>query len=30
VDTTAQLGHFMEVCQLQEADIEFFSSLVRE
>jgi Glyoxalase/Bleomycin resistance protein/Dioxygenase superfamily len=30
VDTTADLGHFMEVCQLQEADIEFFSSLVRE
>jgi hypothetical protein len=30
VDTTRQLGHFMEVCQLQEADIEFFSSLVRE
>jgi hypothetical protein len=28
VDTTAQLGHFMEVCQLQEADIEMFSSLV--
>lgn len=29
VDTTAQLGHFMEVCQLQEADIEFFSSLIQ-
>jgi hypothetical protein len=28
VDTRAQLGHFMEVCQLQEADIEFFSGLV--
>jgi len=27
VDTTAQLGHFMEVCQLQEADVEFFSRL---
>jgi hypothetical protein len=27
VDTTAQLGHFMEICQLQEADIELFSSL---
>jgi hypothetical protein len=30
VDTTAQLGHFMEVCQLQEADIEMFSALVTE
>jgi len=30
VDTTAQLGHFMEVCQLQEADIEFFSGLVEQ
>jgi hypothetical protein len=28
VDTTAELGHFLEVCQLQEADIEFFSGLV--
>jgi hypothetical protein len=28
VDTTADLGHFMEVCQLQEADIEFFSGLM--
>jgi hypothetical protein len=28
VDTTAQLGHFVEVCQLQPADIEFFSGLV--
>jgi hypothetical protein len=27
VDTTARLGHFMEVCQLQEADVEFFSGL---
>ena len=30
IDTTAQLGHFMEVCQLQEADIEFFSGLVEQ
>jgi hypothetical protein len=30
VDTTAELGHFMEVCQLQEADIEFFSGLVEQ
>jgi hypothetical protein len=28
VDTTADLGHFLEVCQLQPADVEFFSSLV--
>jgi Glyoxalase/Bleomycin resistance protein/Dioxygenase superfamily len=27
IDTTAELGHFMEVCQLQEADIELFSEL---
>jgi hypothetical protein len=30
VDTTAELGHFMEVCQLQEADIEFFSGLLEQ
>jgi hypothetical protein len=29
VDTTAQLGHYLEVCQLQPADIEFFSGLVQ-
>jgi hypothetical protein len=28
VDTTQQLGHFLEICQLQPADIEFFSGLV--
>jgi glyoxalase/bleomycin resistance protein/dioxygenase superfamily protein len=28
VDTTAELGHFLEICQLQPADIEFFSGLV--
>jgi hypothetical protein len=28
VDTRDQLGHFLEVCQLQPADIEFFSGLV--
>ena len=28
VDTTADLGHWLEVCQLQPADTEFFSSLV--
>ena len=27
VDTTAELGHFLEVCQLQPADTEFFSGL---
>ncbi|MEA2332903.1 MAG: hypothetical protein QOH58_3041 [Thermoleophilaceae bacterium] len=30
VDTTAELGHYIEVCQLQEADIEFFSGLVEQ
>lgn len=30
VDTTGELGHFMEVCQLQEADIEFFSGLMEQ
>ena len=29
VDTTAQLGHYLEVCQLQPADTEFFDSLIR-
>jgi hypothetical protein len=28
VDTTPQLGHYLEVCQLQKADIEFFSGLI--
>jgi hypothetical protein len=28
VDTTAELGHYLEVCQLQPADTEFFSGLV--
>lgn len=30
VDTTAELGHFLEICQLQSADIEFFSELVEQ
>jgi hypothetical protein len=30
VDTTAELGHFLEVCQLQRADVEFFSGLVEQ
>jgi hypothetical protein len=27
VDTSAELGHWLEVCQLEREDIEFFSSL---
>ena len=30
VDTTAELGHWLEVCQLQREDIEFFSALVAD
>jgi hypothetical protein len=30
VDTSAELGHLLEVCQLQPADIELFSGLVRD
>jgi hypothetical protein len=30
VDTSAQLGHLLEICQLQPADIELFSGLVRD
>lgn len=30
VDTTAELGHWLEVCQLQPEDIEFFSGLVAD
>jgi hypothetical protein len=30
VDTTAELGHWLEICQLQAADIEFFSGLVEQ
>jgi hypothetical protein len=29
VDTTAQLGHWLEICQLQAADVAFFSALVQ-
>ena len=25
---TAELGHFLEICQLQKADIDFFSGLI--
>jgi hypothetical protein len=28
VDTTARLGHWLEICQLQPEDVAFFSSLV--
>jgi hypothetical protein len=28
VDTTKQLGHYLEICQLQPADTEFFSGLI--
>jgi hypothetical protein len=28
VDTSAQLGHYIELCQLQPADTEFFSGLI--
>lgn len=30
VDTTGRLGHFLEVCQLQAADIEFFGGLAAQ
>ena len=30
VDTSAELGHLLEVCQLQPADIELFTGLVRD
>jgi hypothetical protein len=30
VDTRAELGHWLEICQLQREDIEFFSALVAE
>jgi Glyoxalase/Bleomycin resistance protein/Dioxygenase superfamily len=30
VDTSAQLGHLIEICQLQREDIEFFSALVAD
>jgi hypothetical protein len=30
VDTTAELGHWLEICQLQREDIEFFSALVAD
>jgi len=30
VDTTAMLGHYIELCQLQPADTEFFSGLIAD
>jgi hypothetical protein len=30
VDTRAQLGHWIELCQLQKADTDFFSGLIAE
>ena len=30
VDTTAELGHWLEICQLQREDIDFFSALVAD
>jgi len=30
VDTTGELGHWLEICQLQREDIDFFSSLVAD
>jgi hypothetical protein len=30
VDTTSELGHWLEICQLQREDIEFFSALVAD
>jgi hypothetical protein len=30
VDTTSLLGHWLEICQLQAEDIEFFSALVAD
>jgi hypothetical protein len=30
VDTTAMLGHYLEICQLQPADIELFTGLIEQ
>ncbi len=30
VDTRAELGHWLEICQLQREDIEFFTTLVTD
>ena len=28
VDTSAELGHWLEICQLQREEIDFFTSLI--
>ncbi len=28
VDTSAELGHWLEICQLQREDIDFFTALI--
>ena len=30
VDTTSELGHWLEICQLQREDIDFFTKLVND
>jgi len=30
VDTTAELGHLLEICQLRREDIDFFTALVAD
>jgi len=30
VDTTAELGHYLEICQLQTEDTDFFSALTND
>ena len=30
VDTMAELGHWLEICQLRPEDIEFFTALVTD
>jgi hypothetical protein len=30
IDTRAELGHFLELCQLDTGDLEFFSSLIAD
>ncbi len=30
VDTTARLGHYIELCQLEKSDTDFFSGLIAE
>jgi hypothetical protein len=30
VDTSAELGHWLEVCQLEREDIEFFTALAAD